>query len=532
MISSKIDLTICTGRPRVMGNTYCWGNAFYISHVANAHVTSKMYCYSRGWICVVTAAPSSEKPKEQAEIVEIKDDGVEDIYREVCSLVNQENIMLEMVVGEYGSIVRLLAGACGSLPVYFSMNGSTIDINWSFERLVRERTCPILDLEYLVKSTFQPLYTHRTAFSGISMLTAGSSVVLTGGGVRYAYPASVDRTTSITGSITPDDAVAEFKRLLQASIQQDVGDYRSIGLELSGGLDSSAVALGVSSSSCSAIYSYGILISDPVSRNSQYQRRRAVIRSVHADDYFIDIRKFIPSLYSSAYEKYYLNAEAYGDAFESIWQRARKDGHSILLNGCGGDELFPQYAHEDFTSDKLRSIDVQKFTDYEKLLTQRLSVQSQEILRSAFLSVAPEQHADACTYLTMARRAPLLLKNNLIPIYPLRNESIIKFCAQLPLSLKLNKKVLELYLAKGLVTSRFTNYRKETFMHTDQVSLLRHRELYVKNCHAFKVVELGIVDLKVIKRDIEGLTLSTPRWVYDYLLNLLSIERFLRAYYG
>lgn len=67
-------------------------------------------------------------------------------------------------------------------------------------------------------------------------------------------------------------------------------------------------------------------------------------------------------------------------------------------------------------------------------------------------------------------------------------------------------------------------------MHADEMSLLQDKEALLKNHKRLKIVEIGLVDPASLRRDLEHLNKDTPRFVFDYLLNILSIERFLEAY--
>ncbi|MNL26851.1 hypothetical protein D3C87_1484060 [compost metagenome] len=130
----------------------------------------------------------------------------------------------------------------------------------------------------------------------------------------------------------------------------------------------------------------------------------------------------------------------------------------------------------------------------------------------------------------MARRAPLLLSFNLIPVYPLRDNEIINFCSALPVNLRLNKTLLTHSLNKKTQSSVFTNYPKETFMHADEISLLKQKNALISKCKNFKIVDIDLINKKTLIQDLEQLNTKTPRHIFDYLLNILAIERFLRAY--
>ncbi|WP_158602475.1 asparagine synthase-related protein [Pseudomonas sp. WPR_5_2] len=310
-----------------------------------------------------------------------------------------------------------------------------------------------------------------------------------------------------------------------------IGEASNVAVELSGGLDSSTVAITCALSLQSKkTNTYGILISDPTLEKSQKTRRQKIISHINGDDYAVKIKDHLPLISSPAKDRYYLNSEAYGAAFESIWSQAAADGQYAIMNGCGGDELFPQFLEEDFSGDRLRSIDDTSWELYNQLLNDRLTPQTQDILGSHLLPCSPKKIVDTGMLLAMSRRAPLLLSYNLVPLYPFRDNRIIKFCNSLPLHLRLNKTLLTDLLCKKTQSKAFCNYPKETFMHADKMALLKQKELILSTFNKMHIVEIGLVERNLLKRDLEQLTTRTPRYIMDYLLNILAIERFLRAY--
>ncbi|MNC59805.1 hypothetical protein D3C75_1096380 [compost metagenome] len=66
-------------------------------------------------------------------------------------------------------------------------------------------------------------------------------------------------------------------------------------------------------------------------------------------------------------------------------------------------------------------------------------------------------------------------------------------------------------------------------MHADEISLLKQKKALISKCKNFKVVDIDLIKKNLIQ-DLEQLNTKTPRHIFDYLLNILAIERFLRAY--
>lgn len=529
MISCKINRQACFGLPVLIDNQYNWENGSYITILKNPHVSSTLFYSEDRWICIARIL-SDSSTQHRTAIKKLTQTGLQEIYVKFSSL-EAEGILIETACGKNGNTLRIIATNEGSIPIYFSNLKSTIHLDWDFKKICSTMQDLTLDFEYLVKSTFEHTYTHRTAFQGISMLTAGSACIFSDDTCDYKYLEIDPPTAKDFTNISTNEAVSIFNLLLKEKIHSQLSENHLVAIELSGGLDSSTIAAMYAQ--CfphKKVNTYGIIVSDQTLSKCQQDRRRRIISHINGNDHNINIIDHLPSLTSSARDKYYLNSEAYGHAFETIWQRAALDGLNILLSGAGGDELFPQYLDEDFSKDRLRSFNDQTWDLYTNLLISRLSPKAQDVLDSQLLTCAPKKIVDTGMLLAMARRSPLLLQLNLVPIYPFRDSKIIKFCNSLPKNLRLNKNLLTNILNKTIKTKKFSNYPKETFMHADEVSLLQQKRYIIDNCNNFRIFDIGLISKMTFMRDMESINADTPRYVFDYLLNILSIERFLRAY--
>jgi asparagine synthase (glutamine-hydrolysing) len=529
MLRCKIHRIECFDQPFIAGHTYRWSKDYYLSILNNPNVSSTFFYSRERWACIIKYISPSEITNTPLQLIPFSSTRITDIYKKFGCL-DAEGVLVELVNGDGGSALRVISTREGSIPLYFSCDSAVINMSWDFREIALLKKSLILDFEYLVKSSFEPIYTNRTAFQGVCMITAGSSITLSDTDCKYNYPIATSETVQHRNTNT-FDAKEELNYLLTNKISNQLCESPKLAIELSGGLDSSTVAIAARQSFCKTeISTYGIIVSDPLLADSQVNRRNCVSEFIRSQDYSIKITEYLPSYTSSANERYYLNSEAYADAFEHIWNQAALAGHNTLLNGCGGDELFPQFADEDFSLDRLRSITDKAWQSFNTLLSDRLSASGREVLESQFLSCAPTTDADTGTMLAMVRRAPLLLHLNLVPLYPLRDSKIIDFCGRLPFQLRLNKKLLEDSLRSTLKSNCFSNYPKETLMHADEMSLLQDKEALLKNHKRLKIVEIGLVDPASLRRDLEHLNKDTPRFVFDYLLNILSIEKFLEAY--
>jgi len=131
-----------------------------------------------------------------------------------------------------------------------------------------------------------------------------------------------------------------------------------IAAELSGGIDSSFVALAAFRAWQGRGISLGIDIGFRHQRTSQLKRRNEVLRALGCQNFLIDIREHLPAfeLTEEDLESRYLLSEEYESAFRRIWQIAQEQGCDVITGGYGGDELFPSLEIEEMRQDKLRGV--------------------------------------------------------------------------------------------------------------------------------------------------------------------------------
>jgi asparagine synthase (glutamine-hydrolysing) len=180
----------------------------------------------------------------------------------------------------------------------------------------------------------------RTLVQDVSRLLPGHCLTVSGGSVRVReYWDALAATEGANG----DDPAAELCELLDDAVAASMVSDVPIGLMLSGGVDSSAIAaLAARHMPAGEITAYSVAFGradDETGRAAELARdlglRLRVVR-VHGEDVRADFDSWLADLdYPSG------NATWIASAF--IARAAERDGIKVLLSGDGGDELFGGY---------------------------------------------------------------------------------------------------------------------------------------------------------------------------------------------
>jgi asparagine synthase (glutamine-hydrolysing) len=192
---------------------------------------------------------------------------------------------------------------------------------------------------------------NKTFFEGIETFPAGSVACVQADGTfvprRYWAPTATRLRAS---DISPDEAVAELTTRLEDAVRLRLRADVPVGVELSGGMDSSAIAAlaarerGPSSPLAAFTVAFPGTVWDesPFARRvvDHYGDRMALTTLEHQSQATLasisDFHRALDEPFHSPV--LVLNRE--------IWARMAAAGIRVTLNGAGGDEVFAGYGHE------------------------------------------------------------------------------------------------------------------------------------------------------------------------------------------
>jgi len=430
-------------------------------------------------------------------------------------------VMIE--VAQAGCRVKLRAGVCGVAPVYCRAGRDELEVSWDFSDLTWRNLfvdCEVAS-HYLA---LNPVYASRQIFSGIVMLTERASFFVAPGQALYQYPPAIPPPTE-REKIDEKEAATRFEKLLQDVIAKRLFLSNRSGVQLSGGMDSAAVATAVTRLA-GPIRSQGILIDDS-NRNAQIQRRCQIIEHLHLPDYTVDIHTFPPSLDLTPVAKHAKTPhnEYYLEAFEALWGNLRDLGCQWLFTGIGGDELFLPYSDEA----KPESGDAARFSGMRNAAESLLTPAALNAARTLRSFDAPRAPVPLSALLGQACQAPNFLGYGLWPVNPLSHPDLVAYCHGLPRAWRRNRSIMRQYLNKCLGHEVFTpGYAKETFVRVLPDLIAEQATVISTQLRDCALADLGLVDRDAALRLLAEVASTRSDVLTAPLASFLWLERFIR----
>ncbi len=192
--------------------------------------------------------------------------------------------------------------------------------------------------------TFEYVPTPLSIFAGIRKLPPGHYLLLEEGQVRIAPYWDMSLERSEDGALPPErDVVNELRAALHEAVEMEMIADVPIGVLLSGGIDSSAVAAMMAHISPGNVQSFSITMDDPSFDESQYARLVAQhLRTQHHERAITptDLLDLVPQIAG-------FMDEPLADSSiipTTLLSRFVREHVKVALGGDGGDELFAGYS--------------------------------------------------------------------------------------------------------------------------------------------------------------------------------------------
>lgn len=182
-----------------------------------------------------------------------------------------------------------------------------------------------------------------TAFEGIHELRPGQRLSYTLGDDQPKTARFFDVTYQVDSDLTEKEAIEKSLELLEEAIQRQLISDVPVGVMLSGGIDSSALAIMMAKiKGNSDFHTFSIGFDDKSYDESSYARMAADFVGTHHHEVFVtpeSVRSLLQTYISHIDEPY-----ADGSAIPNfLLSQQAKDFVTVLLSGEGGDELFSGY---------------------------------------------------------------------------------------------------------------------------------------------------------------------------------------------
>ncbi|MFH8701985.1 hypothetical protein [Streptomyces chartreusis] len=310
-------------------------------------------------------------------------------------------------------------GACAHAPIYLTANRDTLHGHWDVTRLrhaMQHQRLDAIEIARLLALTGH--YSTGTAWEGISLLTERSSAWFHDGELtlRMPQPARHDEPRELAPHARVLDG---YERLLDAVLADHHYIPERTAIELSGGMDSSNVALSLAARH-SCPLSSGALIQEGAAGEQQRRRRDTLIRyagfrdtELRAADYLPMDPQLLSRVSLGPYEEIYIAGHS------RLLAQWKADGVLWAAAGVGGDEMLslpPEPQHSLMPA----------------CLPRWLTPRTLEALRDQETGIPPAPPISDSTLRALACGAPMYLRAGLWPLYPLAHPAMWRFGQWLP----------------------------------------------------------------------------------------------------
>lgn len=389
---------------------------------------------------------------------------------------------------------RLTAGQWGTAPIYLHAAAGVLHGSWSLDALrpymSTQRLCPTAVTRTL---TQRLRYSRQTEFDQVFQLTERSTAEFDASGLRMRYPADAlhARPRTVKAGI---DLVEVYWERLGRALSHRPHRRDTSAVELSGGIDSSCVAVRLAAVDGPSLHSYALTYGG-ASGAQQRDRRQELLRILRPATDRLEPVLELPPLHPTGRRASGVpvppREEPYEEAFAHLLNTVSAYGVDTVFTGDGGDELLGLRDHEWEEVGKIpgRYAPSSQFPDW-------LGATALEQVSALDDAIAPAPVLSPATLLGFACRTPLFLRAGMWPISALSDPELIRFCEQLPLDYRAGKRLgRDLLRRQGLSADFLTPPLRENFGHVMPAALRQYgTTLLRKHLDHSVLADLGYID--------------------------------------
>jgi asparagine synthase (glutamine-hydrolysing) len=359
---------------------------------------------------------------------------------------------------------------------------------------------------------------HRHPSQHVHRLTASTTATAThGGGIKIEHPEARPRVSQRRYLRPGVDPIAAFDRIIKTAMASYVPDNSgTVGVELSGGVDSANVALSARGLLADTpLYSIGLTLPAPAEDRLTF-RRLAFAVHLNLTDTAIPAQAHLPFNPSGRrFARPHDPASSYYcEAFDVAAQSAAARGVKVMLTGFGADEVMHVPGPTPPTAPHRPAW---------------LGPRALDALDHVNDGVSPPTAVSAPTLMACASHSPAYLREGIWPVAPFANPAVSRFARQLPIEWAQDKRLLRQRLIRaGIPRLAVRPQEGEDFASVMQLGL----RTYVLPLLDKLAGELILADLGFIApgplRDALTHARQTPE-ADSALIDLLRLELGLRS---
>ncbi|MDH7792500.1 hypothetical protein [Ochrobactrum sp. AN78] len=416
--------------------------------------------------------------------------------------------------------VTLVRTAHATIPLYVSAEADRLNVGWDYNAVVAARGAVVLSRSELrCFILYGPQLAQETIVIGVKQVFAGQAASWRMGQPQIDIEPMVECQSLEQSVLSPGAHVtAVFLDLINLSCRALLQHAARPALELSGGMDSSCVAVALKAADMSFL-SYALL-HDGNAGHQQKIRREELLSQLDCTDRCISSRVCKPFTRLQQHcvegvDCISVYDDLYWDGILDCLNAMPGDRPDLVITGIGGDELTITELSDATMTISARSTEALEALFFHQVIpTRRLPATgvSQSALSAAFV------------------RAPLFLRQGIWPKNPFIDPRLAQFAQMLPLELKQNRLLNRLTLARSGLSDHFILPRfKENFKRVFMDDLMDFRgDIYWSESVLHTQM---IANAAVLSNEIRDLQDSGHTGLSNYILiNAVRAEFVVRHY--
>lgn len=473
------------------------------------------------WFAAFRERKAADKQKSRIRHINASTGEYEELYAGAILWPLEYNL-IEVLPDEKRIQVR--AGVIGSAPIYCYCTSTELVISWNLSDFRPYTNC--IDTEVLVAAlSLSTQYSARQILHGVYMMTERAAYTVSPEGAQFRYP-----EPKIDPSRYDQISSIEYAEIFDAEIRniislRPVCDEK-IAVELSGGVDSAAVAVALKQQNGS-FCTFGVVLQNETAAH-QVIRRDKLGTTLKVDDYIVRLSEYMPNLEPDydLEERHGALEEFYIAAFSALWDAAASVGSSAIYKGFGGDELGISQSH----SNKEHSPDPGRTFEEHQFASPLFTARTRVLASSLRAFDAPESPVPHSSLLAQSRHAPHALKRGLWPVNPLCDPRLVDLSLRLPHDLRVERKFLQNYVNSSINQTMFIpGYVKETFSGVLCDSIASSEDKIKAQLKTMLLSDMDLIDRSSMIKAIEYIVSNRCERTALQLSVILLLERFLRS---
>jgi asparagine synthase (glutamine-hydrolysing) len=346
---------------------------------------------------------------------------------------------------EPGRAVQVTTGTACTAPQYLAADGSVLYGSWDLMNLRDQQRPDRLDHLAITRHlALRARYSAATFWQDVRLLTERATAHFGVDGalaIQFPAPAEHSRARSLQQGMDP---IPLFADLLERAVTRLPWTGSKTAVQLSGGMDSTTVALAMRTAPQGAGVTAGTVILDAERGAQQSDRRQLLLDhiasgwsslAVQAADHlpYGPVSRFSRPVWVSP------TTDIYADALDTLSGRFSQAGIRAVFTGIGGDELMATTAAEDTGG----------WGGFEPTSTPPwLGTAAQALLPDIDTAITPAAVVPETALMAKAVCGPAFLRHGLWPAHPLTDPALVRFCEWLPLEWRRDKQVLRVIIAR------------------------------------------------------------------------------------